>query len=129
MGATYRQKNGTIKMTSSDGEKQLPYLKRLVGLMGQHDSGREFPLEVHALGSVVRSTAAVAPNHTSALATKLKREQELKLVEQAKPKDDPLCLQLRDEYIGKLLLDTDEEPLTTYKVIDITYYDKTKPHC
>jgi len=43
------------------------------------------------------------------------------LTEKAQPKDDPLCLQLRQEYLGKILLDFDEEPHLTYKVIDITF--------
>ena len=38
-------------------------------------------------------------------------------------------MQLRAEYLNKILLDTDEEPHLTYKIIDVTFYDMRKPHC
>jgi hypothetical protein len=129
LGSECRAKNGSLKMASSNGEKQLPYLLRVVEKMVAHDSDLGFPEEHAGRAKIVRETVEIAPQHTSSLSKAVKKEQLRVLTEKTQPKDDPLCLQLRQEYLGKILLDFDEEPHLTYKAIDITFYDTRKPHC
>jgi hypothetical protein len=76
--------------------------------------------------SAVRRYNRISPLHTS----QWSKEAQESLIAQhaalAKPKDDPLLVELLTAYKGKLLLDFDDDvkPNRTYHVVDVQYDDK-----
>jgi hypothetical protein len=105
IGDKYRAntKKRKIKMTPSDNQNEIEYLKELVVLMMKADSRRGAcdHSEV-ALSGLIRKVPTLNVNSTNARALKLRRELEERLALKATQGDDPWLVFLTDEYVSKI---------------------------
>ena len=111
------------------GRGELEHLKEIVELMTDYDAG-EGNVAASNEGAdveIVRSLPVISAAYTSAALTAMKVEQVRIETENAAPKDDPLLLELREKYIGEILLDDDVTPAQIYKVVDVTYGQLSGP--
>ena len=83
--------------------------------------GRSPQAEAAAGATVVRPLTEISSSCTSAFSKKEKSAQKEEAQLMAKPADDASHAALAKKYMGSLLFDFDELPLTTYRVVDIQW--------
>ena len=130
IGPELRQKNKPMKtLMKVPGRDEIEHLQSIVELMIGHDAGEGCSVvsEEESDFPIVRLLPVISATHTSAAITAMKQEQARIEANKAAPKDDQLLLELREEYIGKILLDDDVVPAQLYKVVDVTYGQLSGP--
>ena len=123
-----KTKKRKLKMTPSDNQNEMEYLKELVMLMmkavsrrGAIDTG-----EV-ALSGLVRTVPTLNVNSTNARALKLRKDMEDRVCQKAAQGDDPWLVFLTEEYVGKIcFLDDIAERHKLYRVCKIAYWTSNK---
>ena len=130
IGDKYRAKTKKrkIKMTPSDNQNEIEYLKELVILMMKADSrrGASDQAEV-ALSGLLRKVPTLNVNSTNARAMKLRQELEERVAIKATQGDDPWLVELTDEYVGKICFIHDiAERHKLYRICKIAYWTSTK---
>jgi hypothetical protein len=130
IGDKYRAKTKKrkIKMTPSDHQNEIEYLKELVILMLKADSRRgacdqsEVPLS-----GLIRKVPTLNVNSTNARVLKLRKDLEDRVAIQATQGDDPWLVYLTDDYVGKICFLNDiAERHKLYRVCKIAYWTSTK---
>ena len=102
---------------------EVKYLEDLAVLMVKHDSNSAPPSESSDM-QLVREVPLLSKKHTSLRSIKLREEMQKKVEALAAPEDDPLLLQLLEEYKGKLLFVNDDAawPSQTFRVATVQFY-------
>ena len=130
IGDKYRTqtKKRKIKMTPSNSQNDLEYLKELVILMTKADSRRgAVTNETIPMSGLLRKVPTLNVQSTNATALKLRKQMEDAVCVQATQADDPWLLFLTAEYVGKIcfLCDTAERH-KLYRVCKIAYWTSNK---
>ena len=115
-------------------EDKFKHMKKLVLAMVGHDHAER---RINEVGQVAfkgpRMNPAISVTSTSAACTALKAEYQQVQIDAARPKDDPLLLELDKQYMGKILYDFDGKSMVfggvrkkhklTYRVVAIQWGD------
>jgi hypothetical protein len=123
-----KTKKRKLKMTPSDNQNEMEYLKELVMLMMKADSRRgAIDTGDVALSGLVRRVPTLNVNSTNARALKLRKDMEDRVCLQAAQGDDPWLVFLTEEYVGKIcFLDDIAERHKLYRVCKIAYWTSNK---
>ena len=139
IGNVYRQKNRDpkgypkLKMspTPPDTRDQQIYLRDLLRLMVSEDQARNCTaLSDRDEIMVEREVPMISVANTSAHSVNVKAENKVRLYEAAKPKDDPVLLELERKYPKGTLLyefDAKKSKRKTYVVVEIASDNKGVP--
>ena len=127
VGEKFRNKHGKIRKWPADkGDSKLAYLQELVVKMIAADVGREAPAATPLPTNLVRRPHTIAPQFTTALSKKVKKEQLERVQLESAPKDDPVGVPLLAKYKQKIFFENDV-PLKeqgTYQILDVRYLEK-----
>ncbi len=130
IGDKYHTKNKTkkLKMTPSDKQNELEYLKELVIPMMKADSRRgAINTEPIALEGLLRKVPTLNVGTTSAHALQLRKEMETAVCLQATQTDDPWLIFFTTQYVGKICFLHDiADRHKLYRVCNIAYWTSTK---
>ena len=130
IGDKYRTNNKKkkLKMTPSDQQNELEYLKELVIHMMKADSRRgAVNTEPIALEGLLRKVPTLNVGTTSANALKLRKDMETAACLQATQMDDPWLIFLTTQYVGKICFLHDiADRHKLFRVSNIAYWTSTK---
>ena len=130
IGDKYRAntKKRKIKMTPSDNQNEMDYLKDLVILMMKADSRRGACDQAEVvLSGLLRKVPTLNVYSTNARALKLRQELDERVAIKATQGDDPWLVELTHEYVGKICFLHDiAERHKLYRVCNIAYWTSTK---
>jgi hypothetical protein len=123
-----KTKKRNIKMTPSNHQNEIEYLKELVILMLKADSRRGACDQSEVAHSgLLRKVPTLNVNSTNARALKLRQELEERVAIKATQVDDPWLVYLTDEYVDKICFLHDiAERHKLYRVSKIAYWTSTK---
>lgn len=125
--ATFRKESGNqkIRLTkpSHYNGDELSYLKDLAERMVAYDAKHSMPSEGVKL-DLIRSVPVLSEKYASMRSKRLRADLKVKMETLAAAKDDPLLLQLLEEYKGKLLFVNDDAawPSQTFRVANVQFY-------
>jgi hypothetical protein len=130
IGDKYRTNNKKkkLKMTPSDKQNELEYLKELVIHMMKADSRRgAINTEPIALEGLLRKVPTLNVGTTSSNALQLRKNMETAVCLQATQTDDPWLIFLTTQYVGKICFLHDiADRHKLYRVCNIAYWTSTK---
>jgi hypothetical protein len=129
IGDKYRAntKKRKMKMSPSDNQNEIEYLKELVILMMKADSRRRaIGNEEVTVSGLVRQVPTLNIHSTNARALKLRQDMEDRISLKATQGDDPWLVFLTAEYVGKICFLHDiAERHKLYRVSSIAYWTST----
>ena len=129
IGPNFRDKHGKkLKMTPSQGEDKLKYIKELVLLMMQADTRRQPAMFVdQTLKGLVRINPIISSASTDPISIRAKEKQDSEVGLKATQMDDPWLVTLDREYVNKLCFLHDISLRhKLYRIFRIAYWPSTK---